>query len=748
MRSRARSCRRHCAMRDAVFNLQRALLIVERHREAASTATCARRFAIDGISRRGSHSCRDWRRRWHSITRRFSATCLSGAGPSIAALVTDRTLEAAARLGDIYARLGVPYTIRTLSARGGRSPFPQFAAVRGQRPRLLTTTSVPKPANCEKGSVPMNFSLRCHLCQAVFPAGRAVGLRQVSGPAGSHIRLRRGRGRTMTREAIEARSRRICGATASCCRSKASRARVCTPASRRSSKPTGSPSASASASSTSRTTPSIIRRARTRTAWCRSRPRAPSSSGSLCSPARRPATSPTASRLTPRASASRAPSSSRTISRRARSPASSVYRPRIIAVRGNYDDVNRLCTQVADQYGWGFANINLRAYYAEGAKTYGFEIAEQLGWKFPQHVVSPVAGGTLLPRILKGLRGIQDASGWSRATCRRSMRRRRPAARRSSTRSRHGARIPRSRQAEHDREVDRDRQSGRRVPGRPRAPVDGRIGAMVEEDEIVERHPAAGRDRRHLHRGRRRRHRGGDQEAHRARHDSARRVDRHLHHRQRLQDRRSPRRARASQPIHIGRSLAEFEAAVDARMRQVSRPHEHAIAPSSAAPPAVPGDHSIWQPIYRCPTCGDLLQVVARRRRRSRQTSPAAWMRLFDERYKRTTWPYGSGVWGKKEWVCPELRDENIVSMDEGGTNLFWAERYGRELGLDDLWVKMCGNSHTGIVQGSRHDGARLGRQADDRRRHGRPRDRVRVDRRHVGRARGLRRGRRAFPPS
>lgn len=81
---------------------------------------------------------------------------------------------------------------------------------------------------------------------------------------------------------------------------------------------------------------------------------------------------------------------------------SRVYGPRIVAVRGNYDDVNRLCTQVADSYGWGFANINLRAYYAEGAKTYAFEIAEQLGWRFPRHVVSPVAGGTLLPRILKG----------------------------------------------------------------------------------------------------------------------------------------------------------------------------------------------------------------------------------------------------------------------------------------------------------------------------------------------------------
>jgi threonine synthase len=85
-----------------------------------------------------------------------------------------------------------------------------------------------------------------------------------------------------------------------------------------------------------------------------------------------------------------------------------VHGPRIIAVRGNYDDVNRLCTQVADKYKWGFANINLRAYYAEGAKTYGFEIAEQLGWRFPRHVVSPVAGGTLLPRILKGFNELRE----------------------------------------------------------------------------------------------------------------------------------------------------------------------------------------------------------------------------------------------------------------------------------------------------------------------------------------------------
>ncbi|NOT42976.1 MAG: threonine synthase [Acidobacteria bacterium] len=85
-----------------------------------------------------------------------------------------------------------------------------------------------------------------------------------------------------------------------------------------------------------------------------------------------------------------------------------IYEPHVVAVEGNYDDVNRLCTQIADRYGWGFANINLRSYYAEGAKTMGFEIAEQLGWRYPDHIVSPVAGGTLLPRIYKGLRELRE----------------------------------------------------------------------------------------------------------------------------------------------------------------------------------------------------------------------------------------------------------------------------------------------------------------------------------------------------
>lgn len=76
---------------------------------------------------------------------------------------------------------------------------------------------------------------------------------------------------------------------------------------------------------------------------------------------------------------------------------------------------------------------------------------------------------------------------------------------------------------------------------------------------------------------------------------------------------------------------------------------------------------------------------------------PEYWKALFDERAGKTVWPYGSGVWSKKEWVLPGLSDQDVVSMFEGNSNLFWAERYGREvLGMSDLWVKQCGNSHTG----------------------------------------------------
>jgi len=106
------------------------------------------------------------------------------------------------------------------------------------------------------------------------------------------------------------------------------------------------------------------------------------------------------------------------------------------------------------------------------------------------------------------------------------------------------------------------------------------------------------------------------------------------------------------------------------------------------------GHHEVTDILYRCPRCDGLLEVahdVAGLKRRG----PASWMRLFDERYMRTKFPYGSGVWGKKELVYPDIDDEDIVSLYEGGTNLYWAERLGTSLGLEDLWIKQCGNSHT-----------------------------------------------------
>jgi threonine synthase len=86
---------------------------------------------------------------------------------------------------------------------------------------------------------------------------------------------------------------------------------------------------------------------------------------------------------------------------RAKILGTSIFGAKVIGVRGTYDQVNRLCTQVAFKYGWGFVNINLRPYYAEGSKSMGFEIAEQLGWRVPQHVVVPMAGGSLIGKIQK-----------------------------------------------------------------------------------------------------------------------------------------------------------------------------------------------------------------------------------------------------------------------------------------------------------------------------------------------------------
>ncbi|MBF0505864.1 MAG: threonine synthase [Nitrospirae bacterium] len=99
--------------------------------------------------------------------------------------------------------------------------------------------------------------------------------------------------------------------------------------------------------------------------------------------------------------------------------------------------------------------------------------------------------------------------------------------------------------------------------------------------------------------------------------------------------------------------------------------------------------------IYRCENCSSLLEVTHDMQALADRSSKE-WTKLFEERYKSTEWPYGSGVWSKKEWVLPQISDDNIVSLYEGGTNLFWAERFGKMLGMGDLWIKLCGNSHSG----------------------------------------------------
>lgn len=106
-------------------------------------------------------------------------------------------------------------------------------------------------------------------------------------------------------------------------------------------------------------------------------------------------------------------------------------------------------------------------------------------------------------------------------------------------------------------------------------------------------------------------------------------------------------------------------------------------------------EYQLNEIVYTCGKCGSLLEVV-HDTDKLKKKSASQWKELFQSRVGTTAWPYGSGVWSKKEWICPQIDNENVVSMFEGNTNLFWAKRLGEHLGMKDLWVKMCGNSHTG----------------------------------------------------
>ena len=153
--------------------------------------------------------------------------------------------------------------------------------------------------------------------------------------------------------------------------------------------------------------------------------------------------------------------------------ATGVYGTNLVGVEGSYDDVNRLCTELCAERDWAFVNINLRPYYAEGSKTLAFEIAEQLGWELPDRCIVPVASGSLFTKIAEASRNGRELG------LDRGLRSLRAAHERRSgrgllaggerVRGRAG-RVPAG-QAEHDRQVARDRQPRRRsLRARPRTP--------------------------------------------------------------------------------------------------------------------------------------------------------------------------------------------------------------------------------------------------------------------------------------
>jgi threonine synthase len=107
------------------------------------------------------------------------------------------------------------------------------------------------------------------------------------------------------------------------------------------------------------------------------------------------------------------------------------------------------------------------------------------------------------------------------------------------------------------------------------------------------------------------------------------------------------------------------------------------------------GRYSLEEAIYECPKCGQLLEVK-HDMDELRKRPASEWKELWDSRCGSREWPYGNPVWGKKELVCPEIKNKNIISLHEGGSNLFDARKLGKELGVEKLWVKLCGNEHTG----------------------------------------------------
>ncbi len=185
--------------------------------------------------------------------------------------------------------------------------------------------------------------------------------------------------------------------------------------------------------------------------------------------------------------------------------ATAIFAPKLVRVRGTYDDVNRLCAQVADSFGWGVVNVNLRAYYGEGSKTMAFEIIEQLGWRAPTAVVAPMAGGALVTKLHRGFREFAGAGLFDDALPRLYGAQAEGCAPIVRLVER-GERPDRAGDPVDDRPVARHRQPGRRPDRRTRHRGHGRLGGGSERCRPRRRHPPARRDDRDLRRDGGRRH--------------------------------------------------------------------------------------------------------------------------------------------------------------------------------------------------------------------------------------------------
>ncbi len=221
-----------------------------------------------------------------------------------------------------------------------------------------------------------------------------------------------------------------------------------------------------------------------------------------------------------------------------------IYGAKVIAIEGNYDQVNRLCSQIAFQFGWGFVNVNLRPFYAEGSKTVGFEIAEDLGWRAPDHVIAPMAGGSLIGKIHKAFKELERIGLIDGPVKTKMHGAQATGCNPISAMVKSGAKkVKPIRNPDHDRQEPGDRRPGRRLLRLATDPRDRRLERRRRRRSNHRRHAAARRDRRDLDRDRRRRDRRRHPKADRTGSHRPGRVDRDLHHRQRPQDSGTPARA-------------------------------------------------------------------------------------------------------------------------------------------------------------------------------------------------------------